>query len=288
MSNYTIFTDSACDIRPEVLAEWGVPFCSLTFHFEGSPKEYSNYELSSGEFYGRMRARGVARTAAVNMEVFRRAFEPLLQQGQDILYLGFSSGLSGTCQAGAMAAAELREQYPQRKILTVDTLAASGGEGLLLWLTLEEQRRGATLEQAAAFAEGMKLKICHWFTVDDLEYLKRGGRVSPTVALVGGLLGIRPVMHMDDEGHLIKMFTVRGRRASLQALVDKYGELAHEPGKTPIFISHGDCMEDAQLLARLLKEAHGVEVARIVDVGPVIGAHSGPGTLSLFFVGEHR
>ena len=123
MSNYTIFTDSACDIRPEVLAEWGVPFCSLTFHFEGSPKEYSNYELSSGEFYGRMRAKGVARTAAVNMEVFRRAFEPLLQQGQDILYLGFSSGLSGTCQAGAMAAAELREQYPQRKILTVDTLA---------------------------------------------------------------------------------------------------------------------------------------------------------------------
>ena len=209
MSNYTIFTDSACDIRPEVLAEWGVPFCSLTFHFDGSPREYSNYELSSREFYGKMRAKGVARTAAVNMDVFRRAFEPLLQQGQDILYLGFSSGLSGTCQAGAMAAAELREQYPQRKILTVDTLAASGGEGLLLWLTLEEQKKGATLEQAAAFAEEMKLKICHWFTVDDLEYLKRGGRVSPTVALVGGLLGIRPVMHMDDAGHLIKMFTVR-------------------------------------------------------------------------------
>lgn len=288
MSTYTIFTDSGCDIRPDVLESWGVPVCSLTFHFDNSPEEYENYQLPSREFYDRMRAKHIAKTSAVNVGVFHSAFEQVLKQGQDILYIGFSSGLSGTCHAGAMAASELLEQYPQRKIITVDTLGASGGEGLLLWLTVQQKNQGATLEEAAAYAEDLKLHLCHWFTVDDLEYLKRGGRVSPTVALVGGLLGIRPVMHMDNEGHLIKCFTVRGRKASLQALADKYGELVRQPGEAPVFISHGDCMEDALLLSQMLKQDHGVEVERIVDVGPVIGAHSGPGTMALFFVGKHR
>lgn len=288
MSTYRIFTDSGCDLRPDVLESWGVSVCSLTFHFDDSPREYENYELSAGEFYGKMRAKHIAKTAAVNLDTFRQAFEPVLRQGEDILYIGFSSGLSGTCATGAMAAAELMEEYPQRRILTVDTLAASGGEGLLLWLTVQQQKQGASLEAAAAYAEDLKLHICHWFTVDDLEYLKRGGRVSSTVALVGGLLGIRPVMHMDNEGHLIKQFTVRGRRASLKALADKYGELVRQPGEAPVYISHGDCMEDALVLSQMLQEDYGVTVERIVDVGPVIGAHSGPGTMALFFVGNHR
>ena len=288
MNNYVILTDSACDIKPELLMEWGVHHESLTFRFNDSETEYADGSVDIKEFYDKMRAGGVAKTAAVNVEVFSNLFEEHLKSGMDVLYLGFSSGLSTTYNSARIAAEQLREKYPDSKILTVDTLAASAGFGLLLYLTVEKKNAGATVEEAAAFAEGTKLNICHWFTVDDLVYLKRGGRVSATTAFVGNALGIKPVMHVDNDGHLINVTKVRGRKTAIAALADKFGELAVDRENGRIFISHGDCMKDVQELENLLKTRYNATVDIITNVGAVIGSHSGPGTLALFFVGNVR
>ena len=288
MSDYRIITDSSCDIPLNQLEQWGVPCVSLTVKFDEDAESFGNYDVPFDRFYDRMRKGSVARTSAVNLEGFKEAFTPHLEQGKDLLYLGFSSGLSTTVNSGAMAARELMEAYPDRRIVVVDALAASAGFGLLVYLTVQEKRKGATLEQAASYAEEIKWKLCHWFTVDDLVYLKRGGRVSAAACFVGGLLDIKPMLHVDREGHLINMFKVRGRRAAIKGLADKYGELALSPGEGPIFISHGDCLDDAKQLELLLKERYGASVELISYVGPVIGSHSGPGTLALFFLGRER
>jgi len=288
MSNYVIFTDSACDIKPEMLHEWGVMYRALTFYFNGDDREYSNDDMPVSEFYEKMHQGGVAKTSAVNVDAFEEAFEALLKEGKDILYLGFSGGLSTTSNSARIAAGELADKYPERKIAVVDTLCASAGQGLLVRLVVDKKADGATLEEAAQFAEDIKLNIAHWFTVDDLEYLKRGGRVSPTVAFVGNTLGIKPIMHVDDEGHLVKVDKARGRRKSLMTMVDMYTQFAKTPESGLVFISHADCEEDARFVAEQIKERHGVEVQVITDVGPVIGAHSGPGTFALFFVAKNR
>ena len=288
MNNYVILTDSACDIKPELLMEWGVHHESLTFRFNDSETEYADGSVDIKEFYDKMRAGSVAKTAAVNVEIFSALFEKYLKDGMDVLYLGFSSGLSTTYNSARIAAEQLREKYPERKILTVDTLAASAGFGLLLYLTVEKKNAGATIEEAAAFAEETKLHICHWFTVDDLVYLKRGGRVSATTAFVGNALGIKPVMHVDNEGHLINVTKVRGRKTAIAALADKYGELAVDRENGRVFISHGDCLKDVQELENLLKTRYNATVDVITNVGAVIGSHSGPGTIALFFVGNVR
>ncbi len=288
MNDYAIMTDSSCDISPEMLKDWGVGSASLTFHFDGSPQEYVNAEMPTQEFYKRMRSGEVARTSAANADSFHAVFEEKLQQGLDILYLGFSSGLSTTVNAGRLAAKELMEKYPERKIVTVDTLCASAGQGLMVYAALEKKKQGLSLEENARYVEENKLNLCHWFTVDDLVYLKRGGRISAAAAFAGSVLGIKPVMHVDNEGHLINMFKVRGRRQSIRAMADKYMELALDPKGGTVFISHGDCLEDAQYLDDLLNKAAGVRTKVITYVGPVIGAHSGPGTLALFFFGKQR
>ena len=288
MSTFIIHTDSACDLKPELLAEWGVPYTSLTFRFDGEENEFANGDMTAEDFYAKMRAGGVGKTAAVNSETFRKAFLKTLKEEKDILYLGFSSGLSTTYNSARLAAEELRGQFPDRKIITVDTLAASAGQGLLVYLALEKQKSGATIEETAAYIEGIKLNLCHWFTVDDLVYLKRGGRVSPTVAFVGNVLGIKPVLHVDNEGHLVNVSKVRGRKTAVAALAEKYGALANDLAGGTVYISHGDCMKDAEELASILKEKYGATVQIITDVGPVIGSHSGPGTLALFFVGKER
>ncbi len=285
---YVVLTDSACDILPSVLADWGVGYASLAFRFDHIDKDFLNGDMPIEEFYQTMREGHVAKTNAVNLESFRELFESALIAGNDILYLGFSSGLSTTYNQGRLAAEELSEKYPERKIIAIDTLAASAGFGLLLKLTVDKKNQGATIEEAAAYAESLVHKLAHWFTVEDLVYLKRGGRVSPAVALIGGMLNIKPVMHMDDEGHLIKVGTVRGRKASLKALADKLFETADDPANGKIFISHGDCLEDAQYLANIIRENGGNEVEIITQVGTVIGAHSGPGTMALFFVANAR
>ena len=214
--------------------------------------------------------------------------EGVLAAGEDVLVMAFSSGLSTTYQSAVIAAEELREKYPERKIFVVDTLSASMGQGLLVWYACRKRDEGMPLEELYAWAEDAKLHLCHWFTVDDLMYLKRGGRISAATAVVGTMLQIKPVLHMDDEGHLISMAKARGRKASIDALVRKVGELGQDYDNSTMFISHGDCLEDAEYLASQLREKCGAKEVIISYVGAVIGSHSGPGTVALFFLGKHR
>ena len=288
MEDYVIFTDSCCDVSPELLAKWGVPYANMTFSFDGEDKEYIGTDISNHDFYDRMRQGAHARTAAINADTFARAFTPILEEGKDILYVAFSSGLSTTVNSAHMAAEELKEQHPDRKIVIVDTLAASAGGGLMVYMAVAQKNEGATIEENAAYMESLVPQHCIWFTVDDLEYLKRGGRVSPLVAFAGGVLGIKPILQMDEEGHLVKVSTARGRKKAIEALAEKYAELSYEEKNTPIFISHAEAENDAKQLADILKQRHGVEVTLITEIGPVIGSHAGPGTIALFFIGKHR
>ena len=288
MNNYVIYTDSACDISPETLKEWGVYYRPLYLHFEGENTLYSNDEISSEDFYKRMREGGVAKTSAVNAEDFSEGFEQILKEGKDILYVGFSSGLSTTFNSARIAAGDLKEKYPERKILLVDTLAASAGEGLIVYLTAKKKAEGATIEEAFAYAEELKWNTSIWFTVDDLVYLKRGGRVSAAAAFFGNMLGIKPVLHMDTEGHLVPVIKVRGRKTAVDTLAKKYEELATDTKNNTIFISHAECEADALRLKSIFEEKYGASVEVITGIGPVIGAHAGPGTLALFFVGKER
>lgn len=288
MNEYVIFADSACDIKRELLGEWGVPFESLTYKFDNEEKIYFNDEIPTVEFYAKMKEGGVAKTAAVNPDSFKAAFENTFKAGKDVLYLGFSSGLSTTFNSARIALNDLKESYPQRKGIVVDTLGASAGIGILIYIALEKQKAGATIEEVAEHIESIKLNLCHWFTVDDLVYLKRGGRVSPAAAFFGNMIGIKPVLHVDNDGHLVPVSKVRGRKTSITTIADKYGELALDKEGGIVYISHADCQKDAEELANILGTRYGAKVSVITDVGPVIGAHAGPGTLALFFLGSER
>ena len=286
MSDFVIVTDSACDIAADILSDWGVRSLNLTFRFSDEDREYGNDGLSAKDFYKRMRDGAHAQTSAINIEGFKDTFRRELGNGKDVLYLGFSSGLSNTYNAGRLAAEELHEEFPDRRVIAVDTLCASAGEGLIVYLAAEMQKSGATIEETARFVTESRANVCHWFTVDDLKYLKRGGRVSPTAAFVGGVLNIKPVMHVDDAGKLVPVSKVRGRRAALREIAAQYEKLALDKNGI-IFISHGDCIDDVNEMKALLEEKGG-EVKIITDVGPVIGAHSGPGTLAVFFMAKNR
>ena len=290
MSQYIVMTDSSCDLPAGLAAELELEVLPLSVLIDG--KSYVNYlderDITFADCYAALRAGKNATTSAVNVEAFVQAMEPHLQAGEDILYLGFSSALSGTYNAGAVAAQQLAEKYPERKLYAVDTLSASMGQGLLVYLTVQQKRAGATIEQARDYAEAQKLHLCHWFTVDDLNHLHRGGRVSATSAVLGTVLNIKPVLNMDNEGRLIFMEKVRGRRNSIKRMLEKIRETAIEPEKQIVFMSHGDCLEDAEYLAGRIREEWGVKDVVINYVGPVIGAHSGPGTLALFFLGTER
>lgn len=290
MSEYVLITDSSADLSQEMVQELGVTVLPLSFTIQG--KTYRNYpdnrEMDLPLFYDMLRAGELATTSAVNVAEYTQAVEPILQEGKDVLILAFSSGLSSTYQASVLAAGELREKYPDRKIYTVDTLCASLGQGLLVYLAAQEQRKGKSIEEVRDWAEETKLHLCHQFTVDDLHFLKRGGRISATTAVVGSMLQIKPVLHVDNEGHLINIGKARGRQASLKALVDKMEKTVTEEGRKTVFISHGDCRKDAVAVADMVRERFGTQDIRINYVGPVIGAHSGPGTLALFYLGTER
>ncbi len=285
--SYQIITDSCCDFPNEAYAKLDLIKIPLVVEFRGQVNEDRNDD-SLKEMYDGLRSGESAKTAAVNPQRWAEAIEPVLSGGEDALVLSFSSGLSTTFQSAMIAAQELMERYPDRKVRVVDTLSASMGQGLLVWYVCRQRQQGATLDEAYAWAEENKYHLCHWFTVDDLMYLKRGGRVSATTALVGTMLQIKPVLHMDDEGHLINMAKTRGRKASIDALAKKFGELGQGYDNSTVFISHGDCLEDAKYLEKVLKERYGVKEVRISYVGAVIGSHSGPGTVALFFLGSHR
>ena len=286
--SYRICTDSACDIEASLLAEWGISYAPLTLTFEGDSTPYPQDELDPKEFYDKMRAGAIAKTQAVNSAAFVALFEPILKNGEDIFHLAFSSGLSTTCNSAVLAAKQLMEQYPERKITVIDSLQASCGFGLYLYLLVQKKNEGASLDELAAYAEQIRFNVCAWFTVDDLVYLKRGGRISGAAAFVGNALGIMPVLHVDNEGHLINRFKVRGRKTAVASLADQYGKLAKDKENGTVFITHGDCMKDVEELSSLLKSRYGAQVKYINYVGPVIGAHSGPGTLALFFIGDER
>ena len=288
MSNYVILTDSGTDFTKEMIEEFDVRLLDLWVTRENE-EPVPNSALDLAEFYAFLREKKSASTAAVNIDSFIEIMTPILEEGKDILYLGFSSGLSSTYASGKIAAEELSEKYPDRKIYTVDTLAASLGQGLLVYLAAQRRLAGESIEAVRDFVEENKLHLCHWFTIDDLFFLKRGGRVSGTTAVVGTMLGIKPVMHVDNEGHLINVSKARGRRASIDALFDKaQTTMIGERKDATVFISHGDCYEDAVYLADRIKNEIGVKEVRIGYVGSVIGSHSGPGTLALFFLGSER
>ncbi len=284
--NYILMTDSACDISPEKLAGWRVELVRMPFLFTDTGKEQLDHDETPKEFYAAMRSGRIAKTSGVNEDTFIRAFTSVMEAGKDLLYLAFSSGLSVTCENAKKSAAALREKYPERKIVVIDSLAASAGQGLFVYLAVQNRDAGMSLEENAAALEADILHICHWFTVDDLVYLKRGGRVNAATALLGAALNVKPVLHVDNEGHLIKMSLVHGRKKSIRLMAQKLGETILPD--SPIFISNGDCPEDAEMLRSILEKEYGKSVSLITDIGSVIGAHSGPGTLALFFRGTER
>lgn len=290
MSDYKIFSDSTTDLSPELIREMDVEILPMPFVMNG--QAYLNYpderEMGSKEFYNRLRAGESSSTNQLNRIQLSEAFEPWLKKGFDILYIAFSSGLSGTYNTSCIIARELMEKYPERKIEVVDSLAASMGEGLLVYNACLQKKVGLSLEKLKNWLENNRQKISQWFTVDDLNHLKKSGRASGTAAFFGTMLGIKPVMHVDEEGHLVFVEKVRGRRASLDALVNHMIKTVDKPEEHVAFLSHGDALEDAKYVARKIREKIHIKDIFINSIGPVIGAHSGPGTIALFFTAKHK
>ena len=288
MREYIILTDSCCDFSADMVAELGVEILPLSFRIEG--KDYFNYpdnrDMDPPVFYEKLRAGELGSTAAVSPGVFQETMGGLVEGGRDVLCISFSSALSATYQAACIAAEDVMAAHPGSKVLVVDSRSASLGQGLLVYLAARKKREGLDLEALRDYVEETRGHICHWFTVDDLNHLKRGGRVSAAAALLGTMLQMKPVLHVDDEGRLIPVSKVRGRKASLKALVDKMEELVVDP--SVVFISHGDCGDEARELGEAIQAKFPVERLEINYVGPVIGNHSGPGTMALFFQGKHR
>jgi DegV family protein with EDD domain len=283
---YVLVTDSACDLAPSLLEQWNIRLIRMPFLFTDDGIARLDQDLPLKDFYKEMREGRVAKTSAINEDAYYEAFTPILEQGKDILYLAFSSGLSVTCENSKKVAADLASRYPERTIRSIDSLAASAGEGLFVYLAKMNRDEGMTLEENAAHLEREILHVCHWFTVDDLKYLKRGGRISAATALLGTALNVKPVMHVDNEGHLIKISQTHGRKKSIRTMAENLGKTIREG--SPVFISHADCAEDAEFLKKILMEEYSVDTTLITEIGSVIGAHSGPGTLALFFMGTHR
>lgn len=289
MREYVITTDNNADLPVEYYKEHNVGCMYFSYTMDDVLYKQGSY-MPEGEFYGKMRAGSMPTTAQVNPEEARLLFEPYLKEGKDILHIAFSSGLSGTYNSCRIAVEELREEYPDRIITIIDSLAASLGQGLLVYLTQKLKEEGADMQTAAEWAENHRKNIVHLFTVDDLNHLYRGGRVSKTTAVLGGMLNIKPILHVDDEGKLIPIGKVRGRKKSILELASLMDEKlgSHKDTCDMIFISHGDCLEDAKILAEKIKARYQINTEIINYVGSVIGAHSGPGTLALFFVGDLR
>jgi len=287
MSSYKIITDSCCDLSVDKLKELDVATVSLSFLFRGSPRRDAVTDEIK-EIYDAMRNGESAATSAANPEDWSKVIEPVLTAGQDALVITFSSGLSTTYQSAVIAANDLLEKYPERKINVVDSLCASLGQGLLVWYACDKRDEGLSLDELTQWVENNKLSLCQWFTVDDLYFLKRGGRINAATALVGTMLKIKPVLHVDENGKLISVAKSRGRKASIDALVEKMAQLSIAGKNDRITICHGDCLEDAEYLASQVKEKLGAKEVYIGYTGAVIGSHSGPGTLALFFLGNQR
>ena len=290
MRDYVIMTDSCCDLTDQMARELELEVLPLTMHMDGQdyPNDLAGTAISNQEFYKRIRAGKLATTSAVNVGQFQDAMRRVLESGRDIVCVCFSSALSTTYQSAVIAAEDLRAEFPEAEIHVVDSLSASLGQGLLLYLAVEQKRKGLTAAELAKWVEDNRLTVCHWFTVDDLNFLKRGGRVSATTALLGTMLSIKPIMHTSDEGKLVPVSKARGRKAAIAALLDKNEALGIHPEKQTMFICHADCEEDAKAVAQTIQDRFGTPTVHINYIGPVIGSHTGPNTMGIFFVGTQR
>lgn len=289
MREFVISTDATCDLPEAFVKEHKIAVIPMRYTLnhaeylsEGEPA------LSPEEFYDLVRKGSMPKTALITPEESAAHFERFVKEGKDVLHLAFSSALSGSCGSAVAAASDVMERYPDSRIVVIDSLCASLGEGLYVYYAEQYRKSGMTIEETAQKLEGIKQNLCHYFTVDDLNHLHRGGRVSKATAVLGSVLGIKPILHVDEEGRLIPIGKVRGRKQSLSQLVEKMKSKISGMENPIFFVSHGDCEEDAKYVADLVRKECGIKKHLIGDIGPVIGAHSGPGTVALFFLGEDR
>lgn len=287
MRDYLITVNSTVDLPKEWLEERDVPVIPLRYTMDGHTYEDMN-GLSAKEFFTKLREGIMAVTSQVNPDEAKAALEPFLKEGKDILHLGFSSALSGTCNSMMIAAEELREEYPEAKIIVIDTLSACMGEGILLHKALRQKQAGRSIEEVAQWVEENKLHVCHNVTVDDLNHLHRGGRVSKATAVVGTLVKIKPIIHVDDNGALQVIAKERGRKKALNKIVDMAAEQARGWDNDIVMVTHGDCLEEAEYVADLVREKMGVQEVLINNIGTVIGSHTGPGVVAVFCMGGKR
>ncbi len=287
--SYRIFTDATSDFPAKFAKDLNVTVLPMAFTMEDREYHYipGNSDMPIETFFANMRAGKVATTAQINAYAFIEAFEPVLEAGEDVLYIGFSSKLSGTLHSALSAAEELREKYPDRTIKIIDSLSASLGEGLFVYYVARKQRE-LDVDALAAWAEGNKRRFAHWFTVDDLVYLKRGGRISGATAAIATILNIKPVMHVDNDGYLVATGKVQGRKKSLHSLFVHMQDTIDTGMTDVVFIGHCDARTDAEYVAELVHEHYPDVMIHIDDIGTSVGAHSGPGTVALFFVASER
>ena len=290
MQDYIIITDSTADFNVEMIKSLDIEILPLSFSIKGvTYKDFADgRDIKIEEFYKKIRDGEISTTSQINPEDFIKAFKPHLEGGKDILYVAFSSGLSGTYSSAIIAKKELESEFPGRKIIVIDSLSASLGEGLLVYLAVKEKQKGLSVEELGEWLESKKKNICHWFMVDDLKHLKRGGRLSATAAFFGSVLGIKPILHVDSLGKLALVEKKRGRLKAVKYILDKMEKIGLNLENQEVFISHGDCKDKALNMADLIKSKFNIKNIFINTIGPVIGTHAGPGTLAVFFVGKER
>lgn len=288
MEKFIITTDVTADLSKNYLEENGIGLLPMTFEIDG--KEYSEDNFDTKDFYNKMRKGLMPKTSQVNSEKAKEKFREYLIKGYNVLHISFSSGLSGSYNSTRIASIELQDEFKENRVFVVDSLCASLGEGLLVHKAVQLKNNGQSIEEIIDWIEANKLHICHYVTVDDLNHLYRGGRVSKTTAIIGTMIGVKPIIKVDDEGHLIPIAKSRGRKKSLNMLVDKMEELigSYKSQNDIIFISHGDAEEDAEYVAKKIEERFNIKSFLINSIGFVVGSHSGPGTIALFFMGEKR
>lgn len=290
MSSFSIVTDTSCDMPASIAKKLDITAVPLKAELAGKTFDCSLKTLDIGvkSFYDVLRRGAAVKTASPSIDDYIRYFKKQLERGKDVLYIGFSTALSGSFNVSLIAARELSEEYPERRIICVDSLCGSMGLSMLLFHCAQMQRNGATIEQVRDYAESTKGRICHWFTPSDLNFLKRGGRLSSASAAIGSIMNIKPVLKTDSEGKLKVVYKARGRRAAIAKLVEQMNEHYYPDGSDTVYITHADCLEDAELLARSITKHYGIGNVVISEIGPALGAHCGPDTLALFYLGDGR
>lgn len=286
MDNYVIVTDSSLDLPPKIIENLGIDIMPMKYVI--NDECYTDGDLKTEDFYSQLRQGVLTSTTQINTEEFLEFFSKYLEEGKDVLYVGFSSGLSGTYNNAVLASNQLLEIYPNNKVRVVDSLSASIGQGLLIYQTVLKKREGYSLEQLEEWIAQNRAKVCHWFMVDDLYHLKRGGRVSSAVAIIGSVLNVKPLLFVDNEGKLQISEKARGRRKTFDLIISKLHNLNLDVGQRMVSICHGDCSEDAEYVAEKIKREFSVSDVIIESIGPVIGSHTGPGALGLSFFGNSR